>query len=203
MESTTTTVQIFRTTYTNDGETIGEVFAVPTHGRTLHLAFAHDWNGESPTGVYDPICCDTYYEQEAAAAEIERRAREAQAPTSLPDVRELPRHLADTLNWCRSWGRGVDILWAAVGDALIVCNPEPPGEQPALLVIDTPHERRQLRAHDGDVESAARMVAAAIVLANGRADEDRSVSEHYLLSLMAEDLMLGALGRQAVVEHWG
>lgn len=65
---------------------IGEVFVIPTGPRLVYVAMAHDWEGDPATPIagYYPVVVGTFDDPELAYGEIERRAREAQAPTTLP-----------------------------------------------------------------------------------------------------------------------
>lgn len=81
----TTTVTVKVTTYRSETGVIGTVYEVPTGAGTLFLTQAHDWwGGNSSHPHYDPITIGEYKDPAEAADEIEKRAREAQAPDTVP-----------------------------------------------------------------------------------------------------------------------
>ncbi len=64
----------------NDGAVIGHVTRIQrSHLYDVWVAFAHDWDGEAD-GVYNPLVAGVYDDPDSGYREIERRAREAQAP---------------------------------------------------------------------------------------------------------------------------
>ena len=65
----------------DDGAIIGATIAVRRLGRTLFLAEAHDW--ETEEAGYQPLVIDVYDDIKMAQNEIERRARQYQAPSTL------------------------------------------------------------------------------------------------------------------------
>jgi hypothetical protein len=71
----------------NDGAVIGHVTQIQrSHVYDVWVGFAHDWDGECTVGdEYDPISIGVFDDPDSAYAEIERRAREAQAPASLAE----------------------------------------------------------------------------------------------------------------------
>lgn len=66
----------------DDGAQIGALSAIRHGGRTVHVGFAHDWDGDSEG--YDPLVIGVFDDPETGVAEIELRARQAQAPATLP-----------------------------------------------------------------------------------------------------------------------
>lgn len=85
----TTSHEITVTVITCDDPAIGEIYEIPRSSQQdaegpmhVYMAFAHDW--DSGAGYYDPISLGVFADQESALAEIERRARYAQAPDTLP-----------------------------------------------------------------------------------------------------------------------
>lgn len=68
------------------GHVIGHVTQINrSHVLDVWVGFAHDWDGECVVGdVYDPIVTGVFDDPDSAYKEIERRAREAQAPEPCP-----------------------------------------------------------------------------------------------------------------------
>lgn len=77
----------------NDGAVIGHVTQIQrSHVYDVWVGFAHDWNGECTVGdEYDPISIGVFDDPDSAYGEIERRAREAQAP----ELEPCPGHADD------------------------------------------------------------------------------------------------------------
>ncbi len=73
MKITTSTDTVEATDYYgDDGRQIGGVVPVRHGGRTVYVAFAHDWDRDS--GSYDPLVADTCDDNDSAVAEIVARA---------------------------------------------------------------------------------------------------------------------------------
>lgn len=75
------------TRLSNDlGHVIGHVTQIQrSHVYDVWVGFAHDWDGECIVGdTYDPLVTGVYDGPDQAYAEIERRARAAQAPEPCP-----------------------------------------------------------------------------------------------------------------------
>lgn len=88
MHETAFRIETEVTLFTNDlGDTIGHMVAVPRTmngycaNRVDYVGYAHDWDGESTE--YDPICVETSDDPAWVRNEIERRARQAQAPETV------------------------------------------------------------------------------------------------------------------------
>jgi len=72
------------TTYYGPGPgVIGATYAVPTATGIVYLTQAHDWDGDNDGLFYDPITIGAFDDPEQAVNEIERRARAAQAPSTV------------------------------------------------------------------------------------------------------------------------
>ena len=96
------TVMRFETDYTlvtdDAGDTIGHMVAVPrtfaglAADRVVYVGFAHDWDKpDDEQNGYDPLVAEVSEDPASIKAEIERRAREAQAP----ELEPCPGHVDD------------------------------------------------------------------------------------------------------------
>ncbi|RSN38632.1 hypothetical protein DMC64_41945 [Amycolatopsis sp. WAC 04197] len=164
MHANFTNANVGHAIYSNDGETIGEIFTLSSVGdRTLYVGLAHDWDGDSD--AYTPLCCEVSDDPELVVNEIERRARQAQAPATLPDVDELLVKDGQRARWATSGIGDVSYLVARVGSTLVACNPAPPSGDVPLVVIHEPKTGTcSFRVHGDSVADVATLIVAALLI---------------------------------------
>ncbi|AIG81323.1 Hypothetical protein AJAP_42780 (plasmid) [Amycolatopsis japonica] len=165
MRTRIATANVGHSTYIDDeGDTIGEIYVIPAgEDRTVYLAFAHNW--ESDSQEYVPECLNAFDDVEEAVAQIERRAREAQAPTTLLNVDGLLVEGGQLARWATSGIGDVSYLVARVGSTLVACNPAPPSGDVPLVVIHEPKTGTcSFRVHGDSVADVAALIVAALLI---------------------------------------